>query len=225
MEKEFNSTMLNLKELCTYYSKRGYRLPVKYGTELTDIPMDLLIKVIFINCDDASLNEYRDPIRYIKEKLVEDYVIYTSGNEFLVEIAHYKSYLPRIFRFNIWALFVYTYLMKDRELSERNSFLYITILFPYIYKLNKFDRLNKAKIGNILSLYPLKKNGTFNMSDARQWMQKSNNEIEGLLRKEQLFLNKFDRPEDREKYITQVTDNCRAGIEVMWKFFSKGRKR
>ena len=63
------------------------------------------------------------------------------------------------------------------------------------------------------------------MSDARQWMQKSNNEIEGLLRKEQLFLNKFDRPEDREKYITQVTDNCRAGIEVMWKFFSKGRKR
>lgn len=229
MDKEFNSTMLNLKELCTYYSRRGYRLPLNHGTELTNIPIDLLKKVVFINCDEEHLNDClegtNDPIRYIEDKLVDEYVIYTPDSNGLVEIAHYRNDLPQIERFNIWTLFAYVYLMDRKDTKTKNVFLYITILFPYIYKLNKFYELNRSKIEKILADYPIKNKGTFNLNDAKNWMHKSDEEITNLIRNEQSFLIRFNRYENQDKYITEVLEKYRDGVGVIWKVYNKGRKR
>lgn len=229
MEKEFNSTMLNLKELCTYYSKRGYRLPMNYGTELTDIPIDLLKKVVLINTDKEQLENclgpYNDPVQYIEDKLLEEYVLYTPDDKGLVEIAHYKNDLPKFDRFNIWAMFAYVYLMDGRSEKEKNTFLYVTILFPYIYQLNKYGPLKRNKIDKILAEYPIKSRGAFNLTDAKNWKNKSDEEIRSLIREEQSFLIRFNRSVDQEKYITAVIESYRDGINVIWNVYNKGRKR
>ena len=229
MEKEFNSTMLNLKELCTYYSKRGYRLPINYGTELTDIPIDLLKKVVFINCDEERLKDcletYKDPVQYIEDKLLDEYVVYAPDGKGLVEIAHYKNDLHQFDRFNIWAMFAYIYLMDGRSTKEKNTFLYVTILFPYIYQLNKYGPLNRNKIEKILADYPIKSRGAFNLTDVKNWMNKSDEEIRSIIREEQSFLIRFNRSVDQEKYISEVIESYRDGISVIRNVYNKGRKR
>ena len=46
----------------------------------------------------------------------------------------------------IWSLFHYTYEMENASEDERREFLCISIIFPYIYKLNKFKKIQKADL-------------------------------------------------------------------------------
>lgn len=55
-------------------------------------------------------------------------------------------------KFYMWSVFHYTYGMEYESEDEKQDFLYICIIFPYIYKLNKFKKLCNDDF-NVLKIY------------------------------------------------------------------------
>ena len=101
-------------------------------------------------CDEYVHIGYAKP--HMKEKRLVQLAGY--GPEPNINRAD-ESQMKRI-RFYMWGVFVYTYLLDDKEMSVRREFLWRSLLLPYIYKvnINSPATVNK-EIKELLDKYPI----------------------------------------------------------------------
>lgn len=144
MKNCINGNICDIVRLCKEYVKSDYATP--YMREMTNIPLDLLVKGVTLSLPDPIIGEWNDTLNEVEEILEEDHILFVTEDKKLVRIAAYdmETYdgaggqYPKI-NFYSWCIFIYTYVLTNQDRETRLKFLWQTILFPYIYKLNIYS--------------------------------------------------------------------------------------
>lgn len=156
MEEHINRNICEIVRLCKGYQQAGCATPDM--KEMTNIPLDLLVKGEILSLSDSKIRVWNDTVEEIKEILWDEHIDYANEYKGLVQIVGYdlkRESLSKI-SFYWWSIFIYTYVLVDHDKERRLKFLWCTILFPYIYKLNTCSPMTfDEEIKKILREYPL----------------------------------------------------------------------
>lgn len=156
-----NRNMCDIARLCKEYVKRDYATP--YMREMTNITLDLLVKATTLSLPDTIVGVWNDIIKEIEEILEEEHIKSTKEDKKLVKIIGYDmiryaengGQYPKM-NFYSWCVFIYTYILANQDREKRLKFLWLTILFPYIYKLNIFSPTTfDEETRKLLKEYPI----------------------------------------------------------------------
>lgn len=156
-----NRDMCDIFRLCNGYIEAGYATP--YMRDMTNIPFDLLVKGVILSLPDPIKGVWNDIIKEIKEILEEDHIEFVTEDKKLVEIVGYDMTRyagagvqnPKT-NFYMWCIFIYTYVLTNQSRETRLKFLWQTILFAYIYKLNTYSPTTfQEEMGKLLREYPI----------------------------------------------------------------------
>lgn len=144
MKDCINRNMCDIVRLCKEYVKSDYATPHMRGE--TNIPLDLLVKAVTLSLPDPIIGVWNDIIKEIEEILAEEYIESVTEDKELVKIVGYdmtryteaEGRYPKV-NFYSWCIFIYTYILANQDSEKRLKFLWLTILFPYVYKLNIYS--------------------------------------------------------------------------------------
>lgn len=154
--------------------------------EEPQFPLDILAIAVFLEMPEhQSIMNIED----IKKFLLDNYVNYSDAMQKKICIEAYCRRDDCICRngFYIWSVFHYTYEMENDEEKKRREFLCISIILPYIYKLNKYKHVKKRDLNKIMIEYEIVQyirelNGLdlFNEKKTEEYFQKIIHGITGL---------------------------------------------
>lgn len=150
------SNILCIVSLCRRHCEAGYTIPQMEKRD--DIPFVLLQMAISLLLPEnvlSSLN-IQDAMKEIGQILTNEYVL-TDNNKKYAHIVGWddRDGMNKPINGYIWSLFMYTYRLNDNVQVEKNKFLWISILLPYIYLLNCSDGMDKEILRNLLMDYPI----------------------------------------------------------------------
>lgn len=164
MYNTINQVIVALRNYGIYYENR-------YGTSLQMeekevILVDILKIVCFLSLPTDILNKEKNPMQSIERNLRADFVYSIDDASKFVKIDAYSVRdINAEIRKRAWFAFQYMFLLFDKEVEERNEFLWITLLLPYVYKVNIFSGTNRAQnkvnrdmLMKLLGEYPFEKN-------------------------------------------------------------------
>lgn len=122
-----------------YYKQFGTSLQIE---EREVIPFEILKKVSFICVPDEKFETPQNALKET-EKILKYHFVDDEENKFeLVKVVGYENNNSErssgYEELMSWCLFQYTFMIPKDHWQERNEFLWVSILFPYVYKLNKF---------------------------------------------------------------------------------------
>lgn len=211
-----------------YYRQFGTSLQIE---EKEVIPFEILKMASFICVPDEEFETPRNALEEI-EKTLQYHFVDDGENKFeFVKVVGYEMNNSEDSSgyewFKAWCLFQYTFLIPEDHWQERNEFLWVSILFPYVYKFNKFfaDKGKNAKqkmLKELLDKYPLPQTGKKTADVFKKFKLKAMDDAylkEVLNREENLgFVIK-------EAYLNATIEECRCGIAVAMKWFDKSRRK
>lgn len=121
------------------------------------IPFQLIKICYFMELPQNVLPESLEEVmKKIEEQLIEEFVVFEDEEKELACIVGYddkKEELPDYFF--IWSLFQYIYSNTKAGSKERQRFLWVTILLPYIYRCGQYGQVDEGVIRQLLEKYPL----------------------------------------------------------------------
>lgn len=163
MKDCINGNICDIVRLCEEYVKSDYATP--YMREMTNIPLDLLEKVTTLSLTDSIIGEWNDTLKKVEEILEEEHIFFVSEDKKLIKIVGYDmakcdeagGQYSKV-NFYSWCIFIYTYVLTNQDREKRLKFLWQTILFPYIYKINIYSPTTfNEEIRRLLREYPIVK--------------------------------------------------------------------
>lgn len=227
MKNTINEVIVSFRRLSLeYYRLSGTSLQIE---EREIIPFGLLKKVCFLSAPDEKLIG-QDAQNEIEKILRNDFVMSENETSEFVKIYGYEDDKFRSLEdspfFLAWCLFKYTCMLSEQDQRERNEFLWVSILFPYIYKLNTFsggnrksNKVYRDKLQELLDKYPLG-NKHEKPADIFKEFKRKVEQDEAFLSE---VLNKKDNlgPEMKEALINHAVTACKQGIAVAVRMFAK----
>lgn len=156
MEEHINRNICEIVRLCKGYQQAGCATPDM--EKMTNISLDLLRKGVVLSLSDSKIRVWNDTIEEIEEILWDEHIDFADEDKGLVQIVGYdlKREQRSKISFYWWSIFIYTYVLVDHDRERRLKFLWCTILFPYIYKLNTCSPITfDEEIKKMLREYPI----------------------------------------------------------------------
>lgn len=155
-----------LVKLVSYKAAYTKTIPSTYEQfEKTEFSFEILKMTIFL-----VLPETQDIINLeeLDSFLLENFVEYSDEMQekvYIVEYCRRDDVYIQEKDFYIWSIFHYTYEMQGMTEDKKIEFLWVSIIFPYIYKLSKYKRISKKSLRLFNSRYPVLKNWEKNNKD------------------------------------------------------------
>lgn len=159
MKKYLHPNIANFVRLCREYQRAG--LGTSQMKKKSHIPFDLLIKG---NCLSVPPHvTWSGDALDIENSLKEYYVLEVDTERQYVEIAGLEENEDSNTDeqtecvddgyFYIWCIFHYTYRLVELDYSQWMEFIWVSILLPYLYLLNKFGTVSLEVLQQMLLDY------------------------------------------------------------------------
>lgn len=220
MKNTINNVIVSFRRLSLEYDRLfGTSLQIE---ERDVTPFEILKKVCYLSIPDEKLigQNAQDEIETI---LWSEFVMSEDETLEFVRIYGYrddKSSKTKDFsNFMAWCLFQYTFMIAKEEKQKKNEFLWVSILFPYIYKLNTYNvgrnngnKLCKKLLQDLLDKYPLGSGQKKSLDIFKEFNKK--------IVKDESYLSKVLNMKERfgiemkEAVINDAIVACKQGIAV-----------
>lgn len=211
--------------LCERYKHCDNTQP--YMEERAGILLDLLVKAVCVFLPEENLGEWETVKQNVKEILIDEYVSFVDREKGVVRISggggddceEPNSNTVDINFLYILSFFQYTYLLDREDAKLSGTFLWGTILLPYIHKVNKNSPGTvEAEVNKILKDYPIVAGKAAerktlkileeNYKENKEWMEGviSNNYVIGSIQEEEVLSNSNKK---------KVVDNGMSGWKCL----------
>lgn len=227
MKNTINEVIVSFRRLSLEYNRIS-DIPLQID-ERENIPIEILKQVCYLCIPDEKL-QGRDAQNEIEKILRNEFVMSEDETSEFVNICGYeddkfRSIDDSIF-FLTWCLFKYTCMLSEQDQKERNEFLWVSILFPYIYKLNTFtsgnrksNKVCKELLQESLDKYPLE--------SKYEKPSEIFKEFDSKVKKDEAYLSEMLNKKDnlgtemKEALIDRAVMKCKQGITVAVHMSSK----
>lgn len=213
----------------------GRRYSDWFGTSLQMedrevIPIEILEKACFICISDEKLNQHKERNKNVLEAIREilwNYVVVSENKEAgLVKFEGFQENVdPSEYEKSIALCFIqYNFTIAEELWQERNEFLWISVLFPYIYKLEKFrvvkgtKKDKQSELQSLLDKYPVDDSGKKAKEIFEEFMEKIGEDayFEEVLKREPGLEHNII-----EADFNNMVSECRQGISAALQIFNK----
>lgn len=151
--EEGNRISVYYHRLFESYVSREY----DFSREDQEIELELVEICYFMEISKNLLSDRLDTaMEQIEKMLVEEFVLFVDDKKTKVRIAGYQDHRERIEDcFYIWSLFQYVFSQSRVEGGVRRTFLWVTILLPFICECQKYNYGRQELYLLFLEQYPL----------------------------------------------------------------------
>ena len=125
---------------------------------------DLLVKVISLSLQPEDNKQWNGDISYVESILKEDYIEFCDNAQKQVTLTGFfdnESIEENIVYRNgdcyLWYYFSYTYYLAGGNEIIRRKILWISLLLPYLYRMNQFGMATVEELDKLLIEYPIAK--------------------------------------------------------------------
>lgn len=140
--------------------------------EMTDFCYDLLLKVISLSLQPKDCERWEDFISCVDGILKEEYIEACDNAGKRITLTGFsdtesieENIVYRISNCYLWCFFSYTYYLAGENKIVRRKFLWISLLLPYLYKMNKFGMESVEELNEFLKNYPISEDTLKTLND------------------------------------------------------------
>lgn len=154
MNDAINGCIVYWSKLCDKYIAETYCVSQQMKN-MSQISFELLKKVVFLEVPFNSSGEIDVEMKNVENILLKDHVMVENSSEDRVTIKGFEAIKEggeKVYP-HVWGLFQYTYRLTEWPECVRNKFLWATILFPYVYRMNLYLGLNYDMLAHLWRQY------------------------------------------------------------------------
>lgn len=214
MEACIQYNIVYIGRLCAKYCDSGWGRP--YMDEVAGFCYDLLVKLMCLTLPLEECAQCENAILFVSNRL-KVYVEFYEKTQKKVRLTEYndngccEDKYENVNHY-LWYFFSYTYHYTIDDKISRSKFLWISLLLPYLYRMNQFGLVTIEDLNNLLRDYPIDENTLDTLEKSAQEFQIILNSVRGI--------NDLLPPKSK---IDDIADEARAGLMIAVKLREKSR--
>lgn len=215
MEASIHYNIVYIGRLCAKYCESGLRR--QHMDEAAGFCYDLLFRLMCLTVPLEGYSQWDEVISLVDNTLKE-YVEFDEKAPEKVQLTEYNDNgdCENIYKnvdYYLWYFFSYTYHFASKDEISRSKCLWISLLLPYLYRVNQFGAATIEDLNKLLKNYPIDEN-------TLETLQKSTSEFKALLNGAE-GMDDDSMPKSSE--IDAIIAEANAGLKIAVELEKKAR--